>query len=277
MKVLGRWAKQGRSMRKVREQCGLKPSAVVREVERFCQCKTGDPCHVSRTYLQDIELGKCVPGIHKLKALAAVYQRNPKLLFKFYEIDLEEGGKLFTPWPSSSDPDGRPVIGHEEELRVVWEVTSRFGSTKTKPLAVSQEREVIPTRWREFLPSNVVFALIGTEDDSMGELLPAGCLAAVDTQQKTLDEGPWSTPAERSIYLVFQDDVHFHVCRFAYQAGNMLTLLPYLPDENHQVSHKKTPAEAEIVGRVIRAWRLARDDVPQASITPDEKPKTGPS
>jgi len=270
MKVPGRWAEPGRSMRKLREQCRLTRSKVARQTEEIAARKQDPSFHVSRSYLRDIELGNCAPSSYKLEALALIYNQGHEELLKLYGVTREDGGKLFTSFLSSSG--SKLAIDVEEERRMLLAVAGRSRSKETRLLDMAEERLVIPAQWREFLEGKLRFAVIGTEDDSMGKLLSADCLVAVDTTQKTIEKGPWETDAERPIYLAWRNKGNPHVCCWAYQVGSTLTLLPYQPIGEREVTHWKAPTDAQIIGRVVHAWRLPLD-VPQASARPDGKPK----
>ncbi len=279
MKPLGRWAEQGHWMRELREQCGLNRSDVEYRTDQIARRRDNHGFHVSRAYLRDIELGNCLPGFYKLEALASLYRRSPKELLKRYGVEVEEREGLFSPFPPSSGPGPNPVSADEEERRVLLSVASGFRSEKTLLLTEAEDALVIPAKWRESLGGKSVrFAVIGTKDDRMGELLPAGSLVAIDIDQKTIEEAPtWRTEADRPIYLVWQDDASPHVCRWVYQVGSTLTLLPYQATRDREVMQLKTPKHALIIGRVIHVWRLPRADVPQAGAAPDGPKKADAS
>jgi transcriptional regulator with XRE-family HTH domain len=259
MKVLGRWAEQGRSMRELREKSDLSQRDVERQTDKIVRKRKDPRFHVSRAYLQDIELGKCMPSSCKIEALALTYEQdNDHELLKLYGVTREEGGKLFTSFPSSSGSNSKPAIDAEEERRVLLAVVGRFPAKETLQLKDAEAAQLIPAHWREFLGGkHVCFAVIGSEDHRMGKVLPAGCLVAVDTNQKTIDEGPWETDADRPIYLVWLPKLY--VCCWAYQVGNTVTLVPYQPSPKYETEPWKM-SKAFVIGRVIHAWRLPRDE-----------------
>ena len=270
MKVLGRSAETGRVMGKLREECKFTPSQVAQKTEEIAEREEDPRFHVSRQYLRDIELGNCVPSSYKLEALALVYNHDLQELLAFYEVTRENEGKLFTSWLSSNG--SKVVIDAEEAGQVIFTVAGRFRGEGTVLLTDGQNRELMPARWNEMLGGKARFAVIGTQDNTMGKLLPPDCLVVVDTGQKTLDEGPWETEEERPIYLAWRNKGNPHVCCWAYHVRNMLTLLPYQANSGQPAKSYKTPAEAEIIGHVIHAWHLPRD-ASQAAASPDRKLK----
>jgi hypothetical protein len=93
----------------------------------------------------------------------------------------------------------------------------------------------------------------------MGEFLPPGTLIMVDLTQTTIDDATsWPKYAVRPIYLFLLDDRH--VCRWAYQVGKVVTLVPYQITARQQPEHKKT-ADAIVCGRIVQGWRLPLEDV----------------
>jgi transcriptional regulator with XRE-family HTH domain len=256
-------------MRRLRELCGLTQRDVARGTDKIVGENGDSRFHVSRSYLQDIELGKCMPSSCKVKALALVYMQDDQELFKLYGVTREESGKLFTFDPALSGLGSKPIIDPKVEHQVLVAVATQCRSKTTRLLEEAEDQQVIPTAWRQHLSGKLRFAVIGTEDSSMGNLLPEDCLVAIDTSQRTIDEVSWKTDAERPIYLVWRNKGNPHVCCWAYQDGNTLTLLPYQARRRRKVTYWKAPTEAQIIGRVVHAWRLPLD-VPKVQTTRDE-------
>src|SRR5258708_8974432 len=91
----------GLRLRQAREKLGL----TYRDVERASfelASKRGRPefiLHISR--LADIENHEVVPTLHKLYTLAVIYPLDPREIFRWYEIPLDEssGGSAEFPSP----------------------------------------------------------------------------------------------------------------------------------------------------------------------------------
>jgi transcriptional regulator with XRE-family HTH domain len=261
MKLPGRWAMQGQWMRELREQCKLNRSEVENRTDGIARRTNNKSFHVSRTYLRDIELGNCVPGFHKIEALAVVYSRGREELLERYGVTREGRLDLFRSFPPPSGPNRAAEGVDEEELRFLVSIARRIRSKETRLLNETAEALEIPTKWRERAAGiSVRFAVIGTQDDTMGEVVPQGSLVAIDVEQKAIDgSAEWSVDADRPVYLVWLEDLY--VCCWAYQEGNTLTLIPHQPTAHRPVMHLKTPKQAIIIGRVIQVWRLPLDDV----------------
>ena len=257
-------------MRGRRKEHGLTQDDVESQARDIAVEKNNRGFRVSRSYLSDIECGKSMPGPQPMQSLAWVYHRTLKEVQGQYgmEPEKEEERTLYTSWPSWIGPTF--AIDTKEERRCLMAIANRFRSKETVKLEDEEVAELIPSQLLGLLrQKRVCFALTGTEDDSMEKLLPPDSFVMVDTGQKTLDEGPWETQVDRPIFLVWLP--HGYVCRWAYQVGNNLTLLPYEASPHHQVESWKT-SKAIVVGRVIHAWHLPRH-ASQAAAAPDRKPK----
>jgi len=264
MKDLDRRAEAGRSLRKLREECKLTPGREAQMTNEIAEHENDPRFRVSRPYVYDIEEGRCLPSAYKLDALASVLGQDVLELLKLYGPLHEAGGKLFTSWlcPNAS----KIVIDVEEARRVIAAVAARFRGETTVVLTPAQEREVIPALWIEMLEGMGRFAVIARRDYTMGRLLSANCFVVIDTGQKILEEGPWEKEEDRPIYLACRNKGNYHVCCWAYQIGNKLTLLPYMAYSGQPAELYTTPTEAEIIGRVIHAWHLPRGASPAARV-----------
>ncbi len=264
MEQPGRWAKEGRDMRKLRQQLELTQREVERRTLRLVRRTGEDAHHVSRAYLRDIELGNCRPSSRKLEALAKTYEKEFQELLNIYLPQIE-GRNLFNSFPSSSGSVSDPAVENREKGgQVLWKVAKEFTCKTSRLLLADEDARVIPAGWHESLGGkHIRFAVTGTDDYKMGKLLPGHCLVAVDTRQKEIEESDeWPTDAHRPIYLVAME--RGYVCRWAYKVGDMLTLLPCQAKSDRAAKSYKTRSKAEILGRVIHAWRLAGADAAQA-------------
>ena len=106
---------------------------------------------------------------------------------------------------------------------------------------------------RHFFPNQprYQYALIGTEDDSMGDLVPPGSLVEIDRRQTSTAGFAWKTLHERPVYVI--SHAQGHSCGWCQQDGPELTLLPH-PLSKMTVRRFTFPVEAEIIGRVVSVW-----------------------
>ena len=74
-------------------------------------------------------------------------------------------------------------------------------------------------------PGRYRYAVIGTKDDTMGDLIPPRSLVEIDTMQNAVQMSGWTSVLARPIYLVWHDNGHS--CCWCQVQGNELTLLPH--------------------------------------------------
>ncbi len=97
-------------------------------------------------------------------------------------------------------------------------------------------------------PKRYRYAVIGSKDDAMGDLLPPRSLVEIDVVQNAVQMSGWTSVRERPIYLVWHNNGH-SCCWCQVQ---QLTLLPY-PLSHQPVRHLNLPRDASVIGRVTNS------------------------
>jgi hypothetical protein len=240
----------GSWIRKLREERFLKG----REIERLSRAIadiTGNPdYYVSHASLADIEAGT-VPSIFKLFSLACFLGVSYDELLRIFGVNPREMERFV----SSPDP-GKTALVPTDSRESASPFRLRFSSHSThQDTALLQPK---PEDWPE-LPFGLFkldaqryrYALVGSKDDTMGELIPPGSLVEVDTQQNVAQTFAWRAIRERPIYLVWH--AHGYTCCWCQQERGELVMVPH-PSSDQPVRHVKTPRDATIIGRVVAAW-----------------------
>jgi hypothetical protein len=127
--------------------------------------------------------------------------------------------------------------------------------------SMSQETELLQSNAEDWPPlplglfkldtQKYRYALVGSKDDTMADLIPPGSLVEVDTRQNVAHTFAWKNIRARPIYLVWHADGY--TCSWCQQERGELILIPH-PSSRKPVRHFKTPRDATIVGRVVSAW-----------------------
>lgn len=198
--------------------------------------------HISR--LADIESHGVVPGLHKLYSLAVIYGLDPLELCRWYEVPLQEhfGDALSCPGPRTH------LTAPPSTLKIPVRFDPAFDPHRTEFLSRMVER------WGQFESSllngngKYRYGYIGLDDRRMSPLLRPGSLVLVDTTQRRIENSGWNNEFERPLYFVEVRDGYR--CGWFFTEGNHLVMQP------HALSHClpeawRTPAEAEVVGRVV--------------------------
>ena len=249
--IQGSKMEPGKWIRAMREERMVKPSDVERITRSVADAKRNADFYVSHSTLADIEAGS-IPSIHKLFSLAICLRVPLGELLLPYGINLGEGAACET--GAASDALTLPAApSREPTFRFQLNFDTNLTTEETTLLRLQpQSLENLP---RFFLartdPVRYRYAVIGSKDDGMADLLPPRSLVEIDTAQNTVQVFAWRTLRDRPFYLVWHNGGH--TCRWCQVDGRELTLLPH-PLSRQPVRRFKMPSEATVVGRVTNAW-----------------------
>jgi transcriptional regulator with XRE-family HTH domain len=251
----------GKWIRSLREELLIKPADVERLTRDIAGKKGNRDFYISHATLADIEAGS-IPSIHKLFSLALCLRVPLRELFLPFGIDPEEV-------PSSQaglDNDAlvqSPPIPLDFKFQLNFDVN--FSHEETNLLRFPpQGADKLPSIFRAALdPRRYRYAVIGSRDDAMLDLLPPRSLVEIDTAQNTVQVFPWRTMRERPLYLIWHSGGLS--CCWCQVDGKDLTVLPH-PLSRQPVRRFRMPIQGSIVGRVTNAWLpFDSDQLPAAS------------
>jgi transcriptional regulator with XRE-family HTH domain len=236
----------GKWIRALREDRSIKPSDIERITRGIAENKGNSDFYISHSTLADIEMGS-VPSIHKLYSLSLSLRVALTELLSAFGIDVAPP----TP-PSSLQLDVPTQFLPQQAFRFQLNFDTRMGIEETTLLNMPGRdlRSLLPARREQLDPTRYRYALIGSNDDSMAELLPPRSLVEIDTMQKSIVTFAWRTLRERPIYLVWHPQGH--TCGWCQIEGKELSLIPH-PLSQQRVRRFKVPNEATIIGRVTSA------------------------
>jgi len=238
----------GKCIRELREERLVKASDIERTSRAIADSKGNADFYVSHSTLADIEAGS-VPSIYKLFSLAVCLGVPLDKLLSPFGIDSEEATSLCV---RGSNP--LPLLATQEAgFRFQLNFDTQFSFQETTLLRVPpQDAGVLPGPLPKRLdPKRYRYAVIGSKDDTMADLLPPGSLVEIDTTQITVQVFAWRSMRDRPLYLVWH--TKGHSCCWCQLDGRELMLLPH-PLAPQPVRRFKVPVEATIIGRVLNAW-----------------------
>jgi len=241
----------GNWIRKLREDKFLR----AREIERLSRAiveATGNPdYYVSHASLADIEAG-AVPSIYKLFSLSCFLRISYDDLLHVFGVNPAQTAQFAPP----ADPAKTALVssslreGGSFPFRLTF--TSHPVDPETNLLPASPEKwPPLPHNLFKFDTQRYRYALVGSGDDTMGELIPPGTLVEVDMQQNAPENGRWRVLRDRPIYLVWH--TNGYTCCWCQQERGELVLVPH-PSSEQPVRRFKSPRDASVVGRVVAAW-----------------------
>ena len=238
----------GEEIRRLRERRGLRPVDIQRISEGIRIRKDCADFGISHTTLNDIETGHSIPGARRMFSLAVCLQVPLEQILALYGVDPAEVAEYA--------PDTAAEIPVETSTLIsdfVLAFDTAFDARRTSPLASdSRQWSALPEPLRARMnPSKYNYAWIGTEDDSMADLIPGGSLVEVDRNQTNVELASWVSMRDRPIYFSWSKDGY--TCSWCEEDGKDLVILPH-PASHTPARRYRTPREAYIIGRVTYAW-----------------------
>lgn len=237
----------GKWIRTLREDRLLKPSDVERISRSIADKKQNPDLYMPHSTLADIESG-AVPSIHKLYSLALCFKVPLRELLLPFGIDAED-----VAYQPEAPEQIQGMLQAAPAFRFQLNFDSRHSDQETNLLRISpKEMASLPSFFRARIdPVKYRYAVIGSRDDSMADLLPPKSIVEIDTTQTTVQTFPWRTLRDRPLYLVWHAEGH--TCCWCQVDGRELTMIPH-PLSTQLVRRFKMPNQASVVGRVTNAW-----------------------
>jgi transcriptional regulator with XRE-family HTH domain len=241
----------GKRIRGLREERSIKPSDIERATRTIADTRGNPDFYISHSSLVDIEAGS-IPSIHKLFSLSLALKVPLDELLSAFGINSSEAPITITS-PASAHLATPSLSASEPPFRFQLNFNAQLGTDETTLLKAQTAllAASAPALRDRFDPARYRYALIGSKDDSMADLLPPRSLVEIDTDQKTVETWQWCTLRDRPIYLIWHP--HGHTCCWCQIEGKELTLIPH-PLSRQRVRRFKSPSEATVIGRVTNAW-----------------------
>jgi hypothetical protein len=238
-------------IRELRKERLVKSSDVERLSRAIADVKGNADFYVSHSTLADIETGS-VPSVHKLFSLAACLKVSLEELLLVFGIDSNEVRQFAGPTEAGLS-QVESSKAREPSFRFQLNLDASLNSHETNLLKLNPQElaALSPVLRKRLDPRRYRYAVVGLNDDTMGDLIPPGSLVEVDVMQNTVQVSDWRSMRERPIYLVWHTDGHS--CCWCQMEGKDMTLLPH-PLSHQPIRRFKVPREASVIGRVINAW-----------------------
>lgn len=247
-----RWMiESGQIVKKLREDRFLNTGDIERLSRAISDRKANSQYYIAHATLKEIEDLGHIPGIHKIESLAIIFKIPLVKMLLAFGIDVRETEQLTFAAPQKETTLEPPEL-FETDLPFRLNFDNRINPHETNLLpGKPEEWGVAPsTLLRRLQPQRFTYALVGVDDDSMYDIIPAGSLIEIDREQNTIQEAFWRTMRERPIYLIWHDDGYS--CGYCQQDRSELLLIPH-PASQKTVRRLKA-RESTIIGRVVHVW-----------------------
>ncbi len=235
-------------LRERREELRLSRSGVERLTSESAGEAADERYRVRRGRLTDMEEDRSAPDIFEAKSLSECYK------VPYFAVLQAFGLKLGEP---RSTLEGSPGLSKQwsfSDTNRPFSLTfqSHVSFDATRLVTESAEELGVPAVVRQRLDvGQFRLGIVGVNDDTMGELVPAGSVVVIDSSYSTVEIGNWKSIRERPIYFVWHENGFS--CSWCYMARETLFIVPY-PTSRQPVMIFKTPRAATIIGRVIHVW-----------------------
>jgi hypothetical protein len=162
----------------------------------------------------------------------------------------EHQGTAESPIRAEGTPKQWSFTQTGQPFSVAFQSTINFDETRL--VTESAEELGIPAVVRRQLDlGQFRLGIVAANDDTMGEMIPAGSVVVIDTTHHSVEMGDWKSIRERPIYFVWHENGFS--CSWCYVTRDTLFIVPY-PTSHQPVQIFKTPRAATVIGRVIHVW-----------------------
>ena len=244
-------ASPGSWLRECREELHLTRIGVERLTSESANSTSNERYRIRRGRLADIEEGRSAPDIFEVASLCECYKVTYSAVLQAF--GLQQGVPTnVSESPSQSDATSKQwsLIDTDRPFALTFQSNVSFDATRL--VMESAEELGVPAVVRRQLDlGQFRLGIIGLDDDTMGELVPAGSVVVIDKSHNTVEMGGWKSIRERPIYFVWHENGYS--CSWCYLAGETLFIVPY-PTSRQPVMIFKTPRAATIIGRIIHVW-----------------------
>src|SRR5579863_580653 len=174
-----------------REELHLSRSGVERLTSESASKAANERYRIRRGRLTDLEVGRSAPDIFEVASLCECYKVTyPSVLQAFgMQLDASVSG---AEGPISSDATTRQWSLTDTGRPFPPTIQSNLGFDETRLVTQSAEELGVPAVVRRRLDlGQFRLGIIALNDDTMGELVPAGSVVVIDTSYKTVETGDW--------------------------------------------------------------------------------------
>jgi transcriptional regulator with XRE-family HTH domain len=241
----------GSWLRERREELHLTLSGVERLTSESASKALNERYRIRRGRLADLEEGRSAPDIFEVASLCECYKITYPAVLQAFGMKLGELRSM-SEGASTSNETSKQWSFTDTDRPFSLTFQSNVSFSATRLVMESPEELGVPAIVRQRLDlSQYRLGIIGVNDDTMGELVPAGSLVVIDNSFNTVEMADWKSIRERPIYFVWHENGYS--CSWCNLVHETLFIVPY-PTSRQPVMIFKTPRAATIIGRIIHVW-----------------------
>jgi transcriptional regulator with XRE-family HTH domain len=195
------WFEAGRRMRQLRERQGFTLKRVEELSEILARHFHNAEFAVPSSRLSDMEIKGVVPSIYRLHSLARIYRVRPEKILAWYGINRSEIDALDVPGSplgrlAEFDPPEAAVVPTAVDPVFNWNGNFDVGRI------VEQWGALPYAMLQRFQDKDYLYGYVGSDDDSMSPILPAGSFVQIDPTKTRIDRMGWTNDYDRPIFAV---------------------------------------------------------------------------
>ena len=240
----------GMQLKATRQRAKLSTREVERLSDKLAREKNNQEYYLSHGWLSEIEKGKFTPNIYKLFSLSLIYGRSYQEMLALFGVNILDLGssELQMGLPKTRMVNApRIVTNSSEELPLTSLRGLRLGETNLVPKMVEQLDKIPFALLGRLDIRNRLYGYVGTEDYTLFPMVRPGSFVEIDSSQRKIAAGKWSSDYDRPIHFVELRDGY--ACAWCEMHSARLFLIPS-PQSKSSVRELRYPMDAEIVGRV---------------------------
>jgi transcriptional regulator with XRE-family HTH domain len=241
----------GNWLRERREELHLTRVGIERLTKESASRAANERYRIRRGRLADIEDGHSPPDIFEVASLSECYKVPYPSVLRAFGLQLTEDPNIVTrPMETRPPQNSWSFTDIDRPFSLKFQTSISYDTTRL--VTESPEELGIPSAVRRELDdADFRFGIVGINDDTMGELVPAGSVVVIDKSRTAVEMGDWRSIRERPIYFVWHENGYS--CSWCFLGRETLFIVPY-PTSRQPVMIFKTPRAASIIGQVIHVW-----------------------
>jgi transcriptional regulator with XRE-family HTH domain len=241
----------GRWLRELREELHLTRSAVERLTGEIAKRAGNERHRIRRGRLTDIEEDRTAPDIFEVGSLCECYKvPYPAVLDAFGLRFGESQGVSGIAAQPGETPKQWTFTDADRPFSLTFQTGISFDTTRL--VTESAEQLGVPAVVRQRLDAGQFrLGIIGLNDDTMDDLVPAGSVVVIDKSRNNVEMGEWKSLQERPIYFTWHEKGYS--CSWCNVVQDTLFIVPH-PTSRRPVMIFKLPRAATVIGRIIHVW-----------------------
>src|SRR5262249_17948567 len=161
------------------------PSDIEKLSSSIANSKENSDFYISHATLSDVEAGS-VPSIYKIFSLAVCFKMSYTEMLLSFGVDPSET-ETFLRTEAPAETTLQPAV----QFRLHFDRRVNLRDTRILPAEPETWGSLPAALLKRLKPRRFTYAVIGLEDDTMGDIIPPGALVEIDKEQNEIAMFMW--------------------------------------------------------------------------------------